>query len=419
MVTKRATSPIANPSWGVSATAGSGDWHWVTAATEIYTDGYKRAKSVDRPLADSYIRHTQVGDPLADAAIADLGKLPEKEVAWLVGGAIEQNDRVLRHAPESLQRLVHDMSVIPTWYDKVAAQHGCRAFFRNSDQILAAFVAGSIVEGFSTMISKPFAITGRLVHDGVRRLKQNVRHLLDIFMPRCVEPPGDGWKLTLRIRIVHARIRCLFADAEEWEHEAWGVPVSAAHLALAATCFSARLLEFAAMLGAALDDDDRAGVMQIWSYTAHVMGVPEELLFHSHAEGLHLFRLGAACEPAPDSDAITMAHCIINSAPTVVGVRKPAAQAAAARHLYRVSRELIGHSAADQLRFPARHAFPVLPRLRTKLAVRRHVGTVFPAIAKARTTASFLHILTLADLGEYGITYDLPDHVHSDRSSRW
>ena len=127
----------------------------------------RRAKSVDRPLADSYIRHTQVGDPLADAAIADLGELAEKEVAPLVGGAIERDERVLHNAPESLQRLVHDMAVVPTWYDKVAAQHGCRAFFRNSDQILAAFVAGSIVEGFSTMSQQALRDHGAL---GPRRV---------------------------------------------------------------------------------------------------------------------------------------------------------------------------------------------------------------------------------------------------------
>ena len=80
-------------------------------------------------------------------------------------------------------------------------------FLLNSDQFLAGFAAGAIVEGFATRISKSFAITGRMIDDGVRRLKQNLRHLLDIFLPRGVEPSGDGWKLTLRIRLVHAKVR--------------------------------------------------------------------------------------------------------------------------------------------------------------------------------------------------------------------
>ena len=384
-----------------------------------YEDGYERAKSIDQGLADSYIAHTRLGDALADAAMADLSTLPNKDVSRLVAGAIERDERVLCHAPESLQRLIHEMTIVPPWYDRAVAQRGCRAFLSNSEHMLSASVAGAIVEGFSTMISKSFAIRGRLAADGVRRLKQNVRHLLEIFLPRGVEPLGDGWRLTLRIRIVHARIRWLFRDSEEWDHQAWGAPVSAAHLALSTAAFSARGLDFATMLGAALDEADRAGIMHVWSYTAHVMGVPDELLFHSHAEGLHLFRIGVACEPPQDDDAVAMAHCLVDCTPTVVGIREPAARAAAVRHIYRVSRELIGHSAADRLRYPPRTLLPVLPLLRTKAVLQRHLGTVFPAWAKSVASAAFLRLLALDDLGDYPITYDLPDHVHSDRSSNW
>lgn len=385
----------------------------------IYAEGYERAKLIDRSLADTYIAHTQIGDPLADAVIADVGQLPRHEAARLIGGAIEGDERVLCDAPESLRQLMNEATIVPTWYDRAVAQRGCRAFIRNSDPILAAFVAGAIVEGFSTMISKSFAITGRLTDDGVRRLKQNVRQLLEIFMPRGIEPSGDGWRLTLRIRIVHARVRWLLANSREWENDAWGVPISAAHLALSAAAFSARMLDYAAMLGAVLDDDDRAGIMHVWSCTARVMGVPDDLLFHDHAEGIRLFRLGAVCEPPPDRDAVAMAHCVINAAPAVVGIREPVGRAAAARHIYRVSRELLGDPLADALRFPPRQAWFMLPWLRTKAALRRRMGRIFPALGKAANIASFLHVLGLADVGEERIRYDLPDHVRSDQSSRW
>ena len=99
------------------------------------------------------------------------------------------------------------------------------------------------------MISKSFAITGRVIDNGVRRLKQNVRHRLNIFMPRGVEPSADGWKLSLRNRMVHARVRWLFRNAEEWDHDAWGEPLSGAHMALASAVFSARMINYAVMLG--------------------------------------------------------------------------------------------------------------------------------------------------------------------------
>ena len=75
--------------------------------------------------------------------------------------------------------------------------------------ILAAFVAGVLIEGFTTNIAKSFFITGRVRDQGVRRLGQNNRHMLEIFLPGGLCRHGDGWKLSVRIRIVHARIRHL------------------------------------------------------------------------------------------------------------------------------------------------------------------------------------------------------------------
>ena len=385
----------------------------------IYAEGYQKARLIDPALVDRYAAHMWVGDPLADAAMQDVASLGGKEAVRLIGGAIELEEEVLQNAPQSLQSLIHAASKVPGWYDRTVAQRGCRAFLKNSDQVLAAFVAGAIVEGFATMISKSFAITGRLLDDGVRRLKQNIRHLLDIFLPGGVEPSGDGWKLTLRIRMVHARMRWLFRDAEEWDHDAWGVPISAAHLALASAAFSARMIQFAEMLGAELDDEDRAGIMGVWRYTLHVMGVPETIQFRDQAEGLHLLRLAGMCEPPPDYDAVALAHCIVNSAPVVVGIRNPQGRKEAAHYIYRVSRELIGESTADALRFPPRRSLALLPWLRTKSHLQRAMGRMIPAWGKGRDRKSFKHVLELADLGEERFVYDLPDDVQSDRSTRW
>ncbi len=98
--------------------------------------------------------------------------------------------------------------------------------------------------------------------------------------------------------------------------------------------------------------------MAVWSYAAHLMGVPKPLMFHSQAEGLRLYRVATTCEPPPDLDAVALAHCIVSSAPVVVGVNEPRARAAFAQYVYGVSRELIGDTVADRLRFPPRRLGP-------------------------------------------------------------
>ena len=57
-------------------------------------------------------------------------------------------------------------------------------------------------------------------------------------------------ELSVRIRIVHARLRHLLSASSEWDTEAWGTRISAAHLGCAILAFPARLLQHMKTLGA-------------------------------------------------------------------------------------------------------------------------------------------------------------------------
>ncbi|MXY18310.1 MAG: hypothetical protein F4Y57_15320, partial [Acidobacteria bacterium] len=124
----------------------------------IFAPGYEKAKLLDPALAATYMAHMRVGDPLADAVMRDLEGMGQAETARLFRAAFQQEDAVLRDAPPSLQRFVHEVSTVPAWYDRETAYHGCRVFLHNSDQFLAAFAAAAIVAGFSTGSRKSFAI---------------------------------------------------------------------------------------------------------------------------------------------------------------------------------------------------------------------------------------------------------------------
>ena len=385
----------------------------------VYADGYEKARLIDPALAATYVDHLWLGDPLADAAMAELETLDPQERSRFLRAAIQLQEDELRGAPASLLRFVDEVTTVPAWYDPAVARHGCRVFLQNSDEFLTAFAGGSIVEGFSTMISKSFAITGRMIDDGVRRLQQNLRQLMDMFLPRGIEPSGDGWKLTLRIRIVHARVRRLLRASDEWQYDAWGLPVSAAHVALGSAAFSARLIQFAEKLGASLYPEDREAFMSVWCYAAHLIGVPDALMYHSQAEGLRLFRVATACEPPPDDDAIALANCIVNSAPVVIGITEPTARADFAAYAYRIARGLVGDATADMLRFPPKRKPPIVPILRFKKRVRQGIDRLFPTVGRVYRWRSFEHLLNLTDVGEESISHRLPDHVRSDMSSRW
>ena len=59
------------------------------------------------------------------------------------------------------------------------------------------------------------------------------------------------------------------------------MPISSAHVALATCNFSGIMLRAAGRIGARLNEDERSSFMQVWRYTAWLMGVPDALVrFH-------------------------------------------------------------------------------------------------------------------------------------------
>ena len=385
-----------------------------------YTTGYQKARPVDPERASNYIAHTMIGDPEADAVIEQLASLGPGKTMRILRAAIEKQDEsVLREAPPVVRDFFTSMESPPAWLDISALTRACRMFHRNSRLILGAFVGGTLVEGFSTNISKSFFITGRVRDQGVRRLKQNNRHMIEIFMPGGLERGGDGWKLSVRVRMIHAQVRYLLKNSEDWDTGAWGVPLSAAHAGFAITAFSARLLKHMKNLGAEFNDEERKSFMEVWRYSGYLMGIPETILFRDEQDALELFEVGLMCEPPPEVESIVMASSLINSAPLVIGIEKSAARRNLAKYVFTISRALIGNTLADRLMYPAGSTFGVLAWFRMQERYHRIMEKIFPGRIQDNNFTRFTSLLEASAFDEAGISYRLPDNLYSEESDKW
>ena len=381
-----------------------------------YKAGYEKARLVDKEVADNYIAHTNIGDPVMDAVVEELASLPQEQVHRFIRAGMEEDRDRLRNAPQLLRDFFIDAPPPdPDWLDYHAFAPGIRSFQRNAVPVLAGFVTGVLIDGFSTLISKSFVQTGRIFDNGVWRLKQNNRHQMEIFWPGGLERHGDGWKLSVRIRFVHAQVRRLLGQTEEWDHDAWGVPVSAAHLGYAVACFAARAVKHSESLGARYSREERASFHDVWRYAGYLMGIPETILFTDERHALHIYRIGSICEPPPTQEAILMTNALINSAPLVAGIEDPEARRSLVEKvIYPVSRGLIGSNRAAQLQFPV-SGLPFalfwyrldqrIQKLRTRL--------------RKEAAKDFSTLLVASAYDDAGLTYRLPDHAHDERSSRW
>ena len=386
-----------------------------------YAAGYAKARALNPKIAANYVAHTRIGDPVADAMMEALEEIGGGESWRIIQTAMDnlEDESALTGAPREVRDFFEDLKSPPGWVDLPSLIPGMRMFHRNSRIILGAFVGGTLVEGFATNISKSFFSTGRLREQGVRRLKQNNRHMLEMFVPGGMDRGGDGWKLSVRVRMVHAQVRRLLATSGDWDFDELGTPVSAAHLGYAITAFSARLLKHMKSLGAVYDDEERASFMQVWRYGGYLMGIPETILYRDEAEALRIFEIGGVCEPDPDFESIAMANSLINSAPLLIGLTDPDERRHLAKYVYRVSRALIGKDLANQLNYPRSPTIGVLPWFRMQGRIERTMGRLFTKYMRQANYTNLTSLLEVSVFDEAGISYKMPDHVYAEESRRW
>ena len=380
-----------------------------------YVSGYEKARELNPELAENYVAHTTIGDPDADAVIADLLALEPPQVARLIRAGVDRDTEALRDAPPRVRDFFEMIEATPDWVNTDDFIPGVRMFHRNSSLILGAFVGGTLVEGFSTNIAKSFFITGRLRELAVRRLRQNNRQMLELFLPGGLERNGDGWKLSVRVRLVHARIRHLLTDSDEWD-DAWGTPLSAAHMGFAITAFSARLVHHMRRLGCRFDDEERESFIAVWRYAGYLMGIPETILFRGEKDALEIYAMGRMMEPEPDLESVAMANALIQSAPLVIDITDVSSRRNLARYVYKVSRALIGKELADQLRYPETSTLGVLPWFRIQKRYEQTLGKLLTGTRQNNRFSRFSALLEASMYDDYGISYTLPNRLYSEES---
>lgn len=386
-----------------------------------YAEGYASARLYDQATADNYIRHTTIGDPELDPVIEELSSLPPVDLHRFVKAGVEQEVDVLRTAPKVLCDFFDKVdSYVPPWVDFESFKPGMRAFHENRSNMLVAYAIGSAVEGFSTLVSKSFSITGRVTGLGPgaeRRLRQNNRHMIEIYYPGGMRRDGDGWKISTRIRFIHAQMRRLLAQSDAWNDEAWGVPLSAAHMGgIALYTFSIRQFEHAISMGTQISQEQKDSIVCIWRYAGYLLGVPEAILFTNEAEARKIYEIGHMCEPLPDEDAIEVANAVFKALPAMAGLTEEAEANRFQRYAYRLSRALIGNKLANQYRYPntLRSRALVLAYYR----VRNHL-LQFGKKKQFLQEESFNQIFESAQYDKGGISYKMPDHVRADQQSPW
>ena len=383
-----------------------------------YQEGFVIARAVNPELAEKYIEQTTIDDPLADAVIDALAAFDPGDANRFIKAAMQQDARVLADAPEELRNFFDELEKKPDWYDPKALYPGYRAFHTHSDLFIPAFFLVT-VRNAATLIAKSFYASGRVLGGfGMRRIRQNTRHFIEIMMPGALECHGDGWKLSVRIRLVHARLRKLIREESDWDESVFGSPISSAHIALASANFSATMLSHAEVLGAKLDDATRKGFMQAWRYASYLIGAPEHLLFEGDYEKTFEFaRIATICEPPPNEESTAIANALLEALPLIAGKTDLTEQEAMLKYVFKISRAVLGDELSDKLSLPKVNTKGVLTFVKWARRAQGMAHRIAPDFGKKWQGNNFVFLLEASMLEE--LRYQLPDHLDTEKAVPW
>lgn len=384
-----------------------------------YRSGYDIARAVAPELAAQYVRHTLLGDTLADDAIAALADCDPRAVERYILAGIEGDRKSLSSAPRPFRKLFADIEPgPPAWFDPRLSHAAAVAFLANSDLFMRAFIVVTL-RNVATSISKAFFTTGRVGSEhGIRRIRQNTQHFLQTMRPHTLDDHADGWSLSIRIRFIHAQVRRLIRRSGAWDETAFGCPLSAAHMGLASANFSATLLGEATRMGAHLSPGARRGFMQKWRYASLLAGTPPALLFEGDEEKtLSFAQIATICEPPPDDASAIVAAALIDALPDMAGETCPEARETIVSDNRRLARSLMGDDLADALGFPYQDTSWVLPRIRARRLLLRAVHAIAPPLATSWRDQNISFLLQAASLDDTG--YRIPDELRATDTSPW
>ncbi len=354
------------------------------------------------------------GDPLADALVEHFASRP-------LGGGRKQLEQALNHGIESVRNphptlaaLFAQLDHVPVWVDFGQIDFGGAVYLRLGPLGQLALGCAALPLAYGSPVGVvPLVFTGRLTQRAFRRLIETTQFVFLTCKPGGLRRHGEGFKTTVRVRLMHAQIRRLMRQSPRWDTQAWGVPIPQADLAGTNLSFSVVVLESLRRLGCSFSARESEAVMHMWRYSGYLIGLEPQLACATEAEALRLGDLIAMTQAPPNADCVALTQALMNV--TMHMAQTPAQRKMAqqwCKFLNGLTRYFIGHERADALQLPTTRLRYALYPMRLTLMLCEVLRRLIPGVNALAIRVGARAWSTSIDIGLSGVkaTFELPEH---------
>lgn len=260
-------------------------------------------------------------DELADALVRAVREehavtMPQVRAAMADGiDAVPDPHPALRAFFEEVERR-------PDWVDDELLARGAAAARRVGKDGFDILAFGSLLGGYrSGGALQPLVRTGRF-DDTLKRVGETGQWWLACTAPGGLARGGEGWRLSVHVRVMHAFVNYQLERDPDWDWEFRGVPINAYDRAGTIGSFSTSYLLQARVLGIRVPRADAAAIMHLWSYVGWLMGVEERWLPRTERIGRRVLANVIAGFSAPEPDSVQLGGGLIDMHDTAPGISR-------------------------------------------------------------------------------------------------
>jgi len=210
---------------------------------------------------------------------------------------------------------------VPPWVDWEQIRRGQDVFYRYGGANLTGLAYQSLLGGMgAARVVETLARTGGFSTKVARsRLFETTQHILQCTKSlESIQPGGDGFASTIRVRLLHAAVRNRILKLAEtkpeyYDVEAWGIPINDLDSMGTIATFSSTLIWLSLpRQGIFMRKQEKEDYVALWRYVAYVIGCPTDH-FATTAEAKRMTEALLLYEIHPTRTSRIMANNVIKS----------------------------------------------------------------------------------------------------------